>query len=42
MSFSGELSSVLPGKRWRWLTAMNLVMLVFGGLVIFAQSLAWL
>ena len=36
----GELLSFFIQNKWWWLTPMILMLLVFGGLVIFAQSSA--
>jgi hypothetical protein len=36
----GELLSFFWNSKWWWLTPMLLVLLVFGGLVAFAQSSA--
>jgi hypothetical protein len=36
----GGLLRFLWGNKWWWLTPMILVLLLFGGLVIFAQSSA--
>ncbi len=40
MGIAGELLQFFWQHRWWWLTPMILVLLLFGALVIFAQSSA--
>ena len=40
MGIMGELLSFFWQRKWWWLTPMLLVLSLFGGLVIFAQSSA--
>jgi hypothetical protein len=37
---AGELLSFFWNNKWWWLTPMILVLMIFGGLIIFAQSSA--
>ncbi|MBI2227716.1 MAG: hypothetical protein HYU46_01295 [Deltaproteobacteria bacterium] len=36
----GELFSFFWHNKWWWLTPMILVLMIFGGLIVFAQSSA--
>jgi Family of unknown function (DUF5989) len=40
MGIAGDLLAFFWGRKWWWLTPMILVLLVFSGLMIFAQSSA--
>ncbi|MBI2359351.1 MAG: hypothetical protein HYV04_10705 [Deltaproteobacteria bacterium] len=40
MGIMGELLQFFWQNKWWWLTPMILVLMLFGGLVIFAQSSA--
>ncbi len=37
---AGELFSFFWHNKWWWLTPMILVLMIFGGLIVFAQSSA--
>jgi len=39
-SIIGELFAFFWSNKWWWLTPMLLVLFVFGGLIVFAQSSA--